>query len=66
MVVSALHVAGVRWAYLDQVLAFRLCDERLKLGGGECIDETRFRDDQEKNLSAGKDREFVCLTDDLV
>lgn len=32
--------------YLDKVLAFCLCDERLELGGGEGVDETRFGDDE--------------------
>lgn len=41
--------------YLNQVLAFGLCDKWLKLGGGEGVDKTGFRDDQQKNLCAGED-----------
>lgn len=41
--------------YLDQVLAFGLCDERLQFGGGECVDEAGFRHDQEEHLGAGED-----------
>lgn len=48
-------------AYLDEVLALGLGDQRLKFGGSEGVDKTGFRDDQEKNLSASQDREFIGL-----
>jgi hypothetical protein len=40
---------------LDQILAFGLGDERLKLGSGECVDKTGLRNDQEENLGSGED-----------
>lgn len=51
-------------SYLDQVLAFGLCDQRLKLGSGEGVDKTGFGDDQQENLCASKDGQFVCLDHD--
>jgi len=39
-------------AGLDEVLAFRLGDEGLELGGGEGVDEACFGDDEEENLGA--------------
>lgn len=42
-------------AYLDKVLAFGLGDERLEFGRRECVDETRLRDDEQKDLGAGED-----------
>lgn len=47
--------------YLNQVLAFRLGDERLELGGGEGIDQSRFGDHEQEDLGAREDGEFVCL-----
>ena len=47
--------------YLDEILAFGLGDKRLQLGCGESVDETSFRHDQEEDLGARKDREFVSL-----
>lgn len=43
-------------SYLDQVLALGLGDQWLELRGGECVDETRFGDDQKEHLGASKDR----------
>jgi hypothetical protein len=37
-------------ASLDKVLALRLCDEGLELGGGEGVYETSLRDNEEKDL----------------
>jgi len=48
-------------AGLDKILAFGLCDERLKLCGGEGVDETGLGYDEEKDLSAGEGRELVGL-----
>jgi hypothetical protein len=42
-------------AGLDEVLAFGLCDEGLKFGGGEGVDETGLGDDEEEDLGAGED-----------
>lgn len=47
--------------YLDQVFALGLGDQRLELGGGESVDETSLGDNKQKDLSAGKDRQFVGL-----
>jgi hypothetical protein len=35
------------WAYLDEVLAFRLGDEGLEFGCGECVDQTSLGHDEE-------------------
>jgi len=48
-------------SYLNEVLSFCFGDEWLQLGSGEGVDETSFRDNKQEHLSAGKDREFVCL-----
>ena len=48
-------------ADLDEVLAFWLCDQRLELGRGEGVDETGLGNDEEEDLSAGEDGEFVGL-----
>lgn len=46
---------------LNQVFAFWLSDERLQFGSGECVNKASLGDDQEQDLSASEDREFVCL-----
>jgi hypothetical protein len=48
-------------AYLDQVLALGLGDQRLELGSGEGVDETSLGDDEQKDLGASEDRQFVGL-----
>jgi hypothetical protein len=48
-------------AYLNQVLAFGLGDERLKLRCCKRVHQAGFRDDEEKNLGAGKNRQLVGL-----
>ena len=48
-------------AYLDQILPFGLGDERLQFRSGEGVDQTSLGDDEEKDLSACEDGEFVCL-----
>ena len=45
--------------YLNQVLALSLSDERLKLGCREGVDEASLGDDQEQDLRAGKNGQFV-------
>ena len=47
--------------YLNQILAFGLRDKWLKLGCREGVHQTRLRNDEEKDLSARQDRQFVCL-----
>jgi len=47
--------------YLDEVLAFRLGDERLELGGGEGVDEAGLGHDEEQDLCAGENGELVGL-----
>ena len=46
---------------LNEVLAFGLRDQRLQLRRGERVDETGLGDDQEEDLGAGQDGEFVGL-----
>jgi len=46
-------VRGIQ-AGLNEILAFRLGDERLELGGGESIDETSLGHDEKEDLSAGE------------
>lgn len=47
--------------YLDEILALGLGDKRLQFGSGESVDETGLGHDQEKNLGASKNRQFVSL-----
>jgi hypothetical protein len=47
--------------YLDQILPLGLGHERLELGGGEGVDQTRLGDDEEEDLRSGEDRQLVCL-----
>ena len=51
----------LRMPYLNQVLALGLCDERLKLGRGEGVDQPGFRHDQKQDLGACENRELVGL-----
>jgi hypothetical protein len=48
-------------AYLDQILAFWLGDQRLQLGRGECVDEASLGDDEEEDLGSSQDGKLVCL-----
>lgn len=48
--------------YLDQIFAFSFGDQRLKLGGGEGVDQTRFGDHQQEDLCAREDGEFIRLS----
>ena len=43
-------------AYLDEVLALSLGDERLKLRGGERIHKSSLRDNEQQDLRAGQNR----------
>lgn len=47
--------------YLDEVLALGLGYERLEFGGCEGVDKAGFGHDEEEDLGAGEDGEFVCL-----
>lgn len=47
--------------YLDEVLALGLGDQRLELGGGEGVDQPRLGDDEQEDLRASQDRQFVRL-----
>ena len=47
--------------YLNKVLAFRLCHQRLKLGSGKGVYETRFGDDEEQDLGTGQDGKLISL-----
>lgn len=47
--------------YLDQVLALGLGDQRLQLGCRKGVHESSLRDDKQKDLSAGENRELVGL-----
>jgi hypothetical protein len=51
--------------YLDEVLSFSLGDKRLKLRCCECVHQTSLRDNEEEDLSAGKNRQFICLRRDI-
>lgn len=57
-------LVGRMQAGLDQVLAFGLCHERLKLGCGECVNETRFRDNQQEDLCTCECAQLVRLDHD--
>ena len=48
-------------AYLDEVLAFWLRDQRLEFGSGKGVDESGFGHNEQKDLGASKDRQFVSL-----
>ena len=56
-----VSLAGSGMTYLNQVLALGLCDERLQLGGGKGVDEAGLRHDEEQDLGARQDGEFVGL-----
>lgn len=47
--------------YLDEVLALGLGDERLQLGRGEGVDQTRLGHDEKQDLGAGQDGELISL-----
>jgi hypothetical protein len=40
--------------YLDEIFPFRFRHQRLQLGGGEGVDETGLRHDQQQHLGAGQ------------
>ena len=46
-------------SYLDEILAFGLSDEGLELRSGESVDESSLGDDEEEDLSASEDGQFV-------
>lgn len=48
-------------AYLNEVLALGLGDQRLEFGSSEGVDKAGLGDDQQENLSASQDREFISL-----
>lgn len=48
-------------AHLNKVLAFWLGDQRLELWGGEGVDQTGLRDDEQQDLGTGQDGQFVSL-----
>lgn len=50
-----------RRVYLDEVLAFGFGDERLEFGCCEGVDESGLGDDQQQDLGAGQDGQFVGL-----
>ena len=49
---------------MNEVLALGLGDKRLQFGSGECVDETGLGYDQEQDLGASEDRQFVGLDTD--
>ena len=53
--------ARITVTHLNQIFALGLGDEWLELWRGEGIDETGFRDHEQKDLRASKDRQFVSL-----
>lgn len=56
-----LEGGGGGKAYLDEVLAFGFGYEGLELRGGEGVDEAGLGDDEEEDLGAGEDGQFVSL-----
>lgn len=48
-------------ASLDEVLAFGLSDKGLELGGGEGVNETGFRYNEEEDLRSGECRKLIRL-----
>ena len=48
-------------SYLNEILAFGLGDQRLKLWSREGVNQTGLRDDEQENLSASQDRELIGL-----
>ena len=56
-------VGGVETC-LDEILALRLRDERLQLGGGESVYQAGFRDDEEENLCSGQGGKLIGLFHD--
>ena len=48
-------------ACLDEILAFRLRDERLQFGSSEGVDQASLRDDEKEDLRSGEGGKFVCL-----
>lgn len=48
-------------ACLDEILAFRLRDERLQFGSGEGVDQASFRDDEKEDLCPCEGGKFVRL-----
>lgn len=50
-----------RGTHLDQILPLGLGDQRLQLGGGEGVDQPRLGDDEQEDLRARQDGQFVCL-----
>lgn len=51
-------------ASLNEILAFGLGDQRLKLWSREGVNQTGLRDDEQENLSASQDRELIGLLHD--
>lgn len=48
-------------ALLDKLLSFGVADNRLQLGGGEGVDEARFRYDEKQDFCSCQRRKLVCL-----
>ena len=48
-------------ACLNEILALRLCDERLQFGSGEGVNQASFRDDEKEDLCSCESGKFVCL-----
>ena len=61
LVRAATDCVFLEWSYLDQVLALGLGHQRLELGSGEGVDETSLGHDEQKDLGASEDRQFVGL-----
>ena len=53
---------GEMLTYLNEILSFRLGDQRLKLWCREGVDQTRLGHDQKQYLGTSEDREFVSLS----
>jgi len=53
----------VDWQYLDEILAFGFCHERLEFWSGESVDEAGFRHDEKQDLGSSEDGKLVGLGD---
>lgn len=47
---------------LNKFFTFSFGDKWLKFWSRKCVDETRFRDNEEKDLSSSQDRQLICLS----
>ena len=61
--IGLVAVRGVQTG-LNEIFAFGLLDQWLKLGGSEGVDQASLGDHEKEDLGAGQDRQFVRLLHD--